>query len=129
MCHLDLGEHGDVLGDLGVEQPGQRHHRAVAGDEADRAGKFHRDDNNAAGGVCGPIPLANAVTVSDRQLIRGWVTDAAAGSAPFADGSGITLGGSTGYTAETTVTSTPPQNFTEVVWFKTAGTAGGVLMG
>ena len=80
-------------------------------------------------GVCGPIPLANAVTVSDPQLIRGGVTDAAAGSSPFPDGSGITLDGSTGYTAQTTVNSTPPQNFTEVVWFKTAGTAGGVLMG
>ncbi len=76
-------------------------------------------------GSCAPIPLANSAVAADPLLIRGGVTDQAA--SVYSDGAGLTVDGSTGYAAESNITTTNPQNFSAAVWFKT--TASGTLLG
>ena len=78
-------------------------------------------------GSCAPIPLANSTVASDPLLIRAGVTDATAST--FGDGAGITLDGTTGYAAESNITTTVPGNTSEAIWFKASGTAGGTLLG
>jgi hypothetical protein len=88
-------------------------------------------------GTCGPLPLLDAQTTTDPMLVRGGppntgTTYSTTTAAPApTGGAGITLDGSSGYTADT-VATTNPFSITEVVWFKTTSASlstGGTLLG